>query len=331
MRPLLAASVLATTALLAGPIAGASAADNTFENAHCDVYGAATFDKPLMSSPGANTYHFLSNPKGSGPNSAKSTACSGKLNGITIKDVPVVAKVDGSGTLSCASSNAQGAQGWLQFRDAGNTYLGFTLDIVGFGTEVALMVHGQKSGSGHGEATFRDDPNASPPNAVATCGDKGFRELSFAAAFDGDSALVSPAPAVFVGGPGTPPPPSGGGGGAGTTQTSYTFRAIAQKLKAALKRGIGVSLRGNAPAKATLKAQLDKATAKRLGFGRKVVTVGRGTVQLTRAGSTTGFVKLTPAAKRKLKSARSVKVRIVGTIVDVTRRSTPVDKTVLLR
>jgi hypothetical protein len=350
MNKLLAACAVATAALLAGPTAVAGA-DVTFENAHCDVYGAATFTSPLMGEPMENEYHFKSSPTGSGSNAAKKTQCSGTLNTVKIVDQPVTAQVDGKGTLSCGSSQASGGPGKLTFPAFGQT-LGFTLDIVGFGTEVALVVHGEKSGRGHGQATFRDDPDASPEKAVPTCGPGGggFTNLDFAAAFDGDETLVSSSPAA-TGGGGTGGGGTGGGGGGtggggggtgggggggstGSVRSVVTLRTVAQKLKAALRRGIGATLKGNVPAKATLTLQVDAATARRYGLKRnatKPFTIGRGTINLTRSGQTLGYLKISSAAKRKLRNARRLRVKLVGTIVDVTQRKQTVSKTVTLR
>ncbi len=337
MKKLLAAG-LVTTAVLA-TAAGASA-DVTFGgNPHCDVYGTATFDEPLTGTPNDNTYHFLSSP--TGPGNAK-TACSGVLNGVRVENAPVVAQVDGSGTLSCAASEASGAPGTLTFVGTGQT-LKFTLDIVGTASEVLLSVKGEKSGSGSGQATFRNDPDAAPDKALATCGGDGFRALDFSAAFDGQDTLVSssppPAPSSTGGGGGG----TSGGGGSGTRSgpsgdggpvaSAVSLRTVAQKLRTALKKGVAVRLAGNVPARASLKALLDAKTAKRYGLtkGRKPVVVGRGVVALTQAGQKTGYLRLTSAAKRKLRKARRLRLKVTGTILDVTQRRQKISKTVVLR
>ena len=331
MRKLLAATAI-LTGLLAGPTAGASA-DITFDKPSCSVQGIATFEKLLTGTQMPNHYDFVSgDPKG-GSAGDKST-CSGTLNGVKVTNVPVQVKVGGNGNLSCARSESTGeGPGTVLFLDTG-IVVPFTLSFTAVATEVDLTVKGTKSGQGTGHASFA---NYAPPGTPLECegvadtdgdGKTGVKKLGFDASFSSSGALVGPSPAA--GGPGTTPGPSGGGI-PNTITPAYTFRAATQRLRTALRRGIGVSLRGNAPAKATLKAQLDKATAKRYGFGRRVVTIGRGTINLTRAGSATGFVTLTAAAKRKLCNARSVRVKLTGTIRDVTQRSTPVSKTVLLR
>jgi hypothetical protein len=331
MRKLVAATAITIIAALAGPITGAGA-DITFDKPSCTVQGIATFKNLLTGTQAPNHYDFVSgDPKGG--TAGDKSSCSGTLNGVKVTNVPVQVKVGGDGNLSCARSESTGeGPGTVLFLDTG-IIVPFTLSFTAVATEVDLTVKGTKSGQGTGHASFA---NYAPPGTPLECegiqdtdgdGQKGVKKLGFDASFSSSGALVGPSPAGSGGGSG------GAGGGAipNTIQTSYTFRAAAQKLKAALRRGIAVGLRGNAPARAALKAQLDKATAQRLGFGRRVVTIGRGTLSLTRAGSTSGFVRLTPAAKRRLKNARGVRVKIVGTIVDVTRRSTPVSKSVLLR
>jgi hypothetical protein len=338
MKKLLAAG-LVTTAMLA--TASGASADVTFGgNPHCDVYGTATFDEALTGTPGANTYHFLSSATGPG---GATTACSGELNGVRVTKAPVVARVDGSGTLSCAVSQASGAPGTLTFVGTGQT-LKFTLDIVGAASEVLLSVKGEKSGSGSGQATFRNDPDAAPDKAVATCGDQGFRALDFSAAFDSQETLVSssPPPASTSGGGGSGGGTTGGGGsgtrggpsgGGGPVASAVSLRTLAQKLRTALKKGVAVRLAGNVPARASLKALLDARTAKRYGLakGRKPVVVASGVVALTQSGQKTGYLRLTSAAKRKLRKARRLRLKVTGTILDVTQRRQKVSKTVVLR
>lgn len=334
MRKLVAATAMLTAGLLAGPISGASA-DITFDKPSCSVQGIATFEKLLTGTQAPNHYDFVSGDPRGGSAGDKSV-CSGTLNGVKVENEPVQVKVGGDGNLSCARSESTGeGPGTVLFLRTG-IVVPFTLSFTAVATEVDLKVKGTKSGEGTGHASFA---NYAPPGTPLECeglqdtdgdGQKGVKRLGFDASFSSSGSLVGPSPAT--GGGGTGGGPSGGAGPVpNTIAPSYTFRAVTQKLRAALRRGIGVSLRGTAPAKATLKAQLDRTTAKRLGFGRRVVTIGRGTINLTRAGTQAGFVRLTPAAKRKLRRARRVRVKLIGKIVDVTRRTTPVNKTVLLR
>lgn len=330
MRKLVAATAMLTAGLLAGPTAGASA-DITFANPSCTVAGIATFKELLTATQKPNTYDFVSgDPRGG--NAGDKSVCSGTLNGVRVQNVPVKVNVGGNGNLSCTRSNSTGeGPGTVLFLDSG-IVVPFTLSFTAIATEVDLVVKGTKSGQGTGHASFA---NYAPPGTPLECeeladadgdGRRGVKRLGFDASFSSSGALVAADPPSSGGGG---PGPSGGGGAVpNTIQTSYTFRAVSQPLRAALRRGIGVTLRGNAPAKARLTARLSAATARRYGLPR---TVGRGTVELRRAGQTMGFVRLSAAAKRKLRSARNVRVRLAGTIVDVTRRSTPVDKTVLLR
>ncbi|MDX6670456.1 MAG: hypothetical protein QOI91_819 [Solirubrobacteraceae bacterium] len=340
MRKLLAATALATASVLAGPIAGASAAPTTFEKPNCQVYGTATFDDPLKGTASNNMYHFTSSREGSGDNAGKETLCSGIVNGTQMTAEHVRVKVDGAGSLSCAHSEGKDAQGYVTFL-SNNVTLPFKLDITGVLTEVALTVKGETSGSDSGTASFHSDPQLRDPAKAGACGPtgEGFKSLTFEAMFNGSETLVSPGPASTGGGGGGSTGggggSTGGGGGGSTTPvaTRFTFRAAAQKLKTALTKGIAVTLKGNAPARADLKGQVDKATAKRygLGNGKKPVVVAIGRIALTHAGQAKGYLKLTNPAKRKLKNAKNVKVTLVGTVSDATRHQTKVNKTVLLR
>jgi uncharacterized membrane protein YgcG len=348
MRKLLAATALATAGLGAGSIASASAADNTFANPNCNVYGTATFDKNLTSTREDNGYHFKSSATGA--KAGQVTACSGTVNGVAITNQPVKVQVDGRGMLSCAQSQGTDAAGYVTFL-GNNLTLPFKLDIVGVATEVALTVKGVKSGSDNGHASFINDPQLMDPANASACGPggTGYNALTFEASFMGSDPLVSPASSTSTtggggstgggggstGGGGGSTGGAGGGGGGSTTPvaTRFTFRAAAQKLKTALTKGIAVTLKGNAPARADLKGQVDKATAKRygLGNGKKPVVVAIGRIALTHAGQAKGYLKLTSPAKRKLKNAKNVKVTLVGTVSDATRHQTKVNKTVLLR
>ncbi|HVE69155.1 MAG TPA: hypothetical protein VNB64_11285, partial [Solirubrobacteraceae bacterium] len=310
---------------------GASA-DITFANPSCTVAGMATFEEHLTATQKANRYDFASgDPRGgTAPDTSK---CSGVLNGVAVKDEPVKVQVSGPGNLSCAQSESTGeGPGTVLFLSSG-IVVPFTLSFTAIATEVDLTVKGTKSGQGKGSASFKA---YAPPGAPLECegladvdndGKHGLKKLGFDASFASDGALVAPSPPPSGSGGGGP---SGGGGGGipNTITPSYTFRAVTQPLRAALRRGIGVTLRGNAPARARLSAQLTAATARRYGLAR---TVGRGTVELRRAGQTMGFVRLTPVARRRLARARNLRVKLVGTIVDVTRRTTPVSRNVLLR
>jgi hypothetical protein len=349
MRKLLAATALATAGLLAGPIAGASAADVTFENPNCTVTGVATFDKALTNTTQADGYHFKSGKPGDATTS-DGTTCSGKLNGLDVNTSHVKVAVDGTGDLSCtqSQSTAPDGKGTITFLD-NNITLDFTLSFTAFGTEVALDVKGGKSGEGRGRASFAKYVGE-PSAAIMSCNNgPGLKSLGFDAMFSSLTPLTSAgAPAQTGGGGGSGGGSggggstgggggsTGGGGGGGSTTpvaTRFTFRAAAQKLKTALTKGIAVTLKGNAPARADLKGQVDKATAKRygLGNGKKPVVVAIGRIALTHAGQAKGYLKLTSPAKRKLKNAKNVKVTLVGTVSDATRHQTKVNKTVLLR
>ena len=88
-----------------------------------------------------------------------------------------------------------------------------------------------------------------------------------------------------------------------------------------------MTLKGNVPARATLKVQLAAAKARQLGLTK---TIGKGVVELKHSGQTTGYLKLTSAARRKLKGKHGVRAKLVGTILDVTGRKQNVSKNVTL-
>ena len=341
MRKLLAALAAITAAVLAMP-ALASAADYTYEGG-CHVSGVAKFGSPLVAQQAPNTYDFMSGKPDAA--TADTTDCTGTLNGVAVTDAPAVVAVRGQGNLSCAQSQSTEPPGGgtLTFSDSGIT-LGFTLAFVAFGTEVALTVKGASAGEGRGRASFAAY-TGNPAETVQKCETTGIESLGFDADFRSLSALKSPAAAPGGGGGGTT---GGGGGGGGSTGSGpsggggsqpvasvVSLRTLAQRLRTALRRGVAATLRGNVPAKATLRAQVDAATARRYrlrrGGSRKPLTVGRGTINLTRPGSTRGYVKLNRAARRRLRNARRVRVRLVGTILDVTQRRRAVKRTVLLR
>jgi hypothetical protein len=60
------------------------------------------------------------------------------------------------------------------------------------------------------------------------------------------------------------------------------------------------------------------------------VTIANGVIELKSGGQTTGYLKLTSKAKSKLKGKHNVKVKLIGTILDVTGRKQAVSKSVTL-
>jgi hypothetical protein len=87
-------AVLAGLVLFAigpAPAANAARAPNTFEGT-CTLSGELVFDPPLSNE--LQTVRFTDTASGT---------CDGTLNGVPGTDIPVVNRVSGSGTLSCAA------------------------------------------------------------------------------------------------------------------------------------------------------------------------------------------------------------------------------------
>jgi hypothetical protein len=117
--------------------------------------------------------------------------------------------------------------------------------------------------------------------------------------------------------------PSGGGGGgttnppADTTAPTLKLNAIAKKalkLGTVRSKGLKVPVGCSESCTATLELVADKATAKKLKLGKKAVVVGRATGQVAANGTLT--VRLTTKAKKALKKAKKVKLKLGGTASD---------------
>lgn len=182
--------------LLAGVIAGAfawpAAASATTLDGDCTVSGTATFGSPLTGVVGSNSYVF----DGHGP-------CTGTLDGQAIDNRDALVKVvQSSAYLSCTASGSQSGDGTMTFvngkldstvlptdpPDPPDQVLKFTLDQLGFATEVPFRVTGKNGGLALGEATFRDSAGAS---TVQDCGPTGagVSSLGFSADIRGVQTL----------------------------------------------------------------------------------------------------------------------------------------------
>ena len=180
--------------LLAGVIAGAfawpAAASATTLDGDCTVSGTATFGQPLTGVLAQNTYLF----DGHGP-------CTGTLDGQAIDGRDALVKVvQNSAYLSCAASGSQSGDGTLTFvngkldstvqptdpPDPPDQVLKFTLDQLGFATEVPFRVNGKTGGFAVGEATFRDSAGAS---TAQDCAGNGVKSLGFSADIHGMQTL----------------------------------------------------------------------------------------------------------------------------------------------
>jgi hypothetical protein len=140
MRRILAMLALTIGALVLVPVASAGAAT---VSGQCTIAGTASFSpNGLTATPQTLTYSFGGNG-----------TCTGTLNGTPIISAPVSANATGSGTLSCAAAVSTGGTGTLSFPNQGVS-VGFHIDLVGVGSEVALSITGNTGGNGTGRASF---------------------------------------------------------------------------------------------------------------------------------------------------------------------------------
>jgi len=140
MRRHIAVLALTIAALVLVPITSAGAATVSGE---CTITGNAAFSpNGLTATPQTLTYNFGGNG-----------TCTGTLNGAPIVQAPVSAGATGTGTLSCAASEALGGTGQLSFPNQGVT-IPFHIDLVGAGSEVGFAITGNGGGAGLGHASF---------------------------------------------------------------------------------------------------------------------------------------------------------------------------------
>ena len=98
-----------------------------------------------------------------------------------------------------------------------------------------------------------------------------------------------------------------GGGGFQASTASGTLK-IAKALK-----GIVIRYATDGPGRIAMKATIDARTAKKLKLGRKAVTVASGKASPTGAGESSFKLKFTKKAIKRLKKAKSVKLKLSGT------------------
>jgi len=159
MKRFILLGLLALVAVMAAPVASASAA-NTVSGV-CTLSGTAGFNSPLKAQPGPNGYSFT----GSG-------TCSGTLNGTPITNAPASASASGSGTLGCTASAAPTGTGTLTVNGVA---IGFQISLVGSGTEVTFALTGNSGGAGGGHASFAQDAQ----QALTQCAGAGVSSLPF--------------------------------------------------------------------------------------------------------------------------------------------------------
>jgi hypothetical protein len=123
---------------------------------------------------------------------------------------------------------------------------------------------------------------------------------------------------------------------AGSTTTTTTPRVSfahlpKQRLGTALKKGLRVPVQLTLPASVKATATITRSVAKRFGLAAtRTVVVARGSKQ-AKAGASTVLVKFTTKAKRKLRGARSVKVRIAITATGATGARASAARSVTLK
>jgi subtilisin-like proprotein convertase family protein len=104
-----------------------------------------------------------------------------------------------------------------------------------------------------------------------------------------------------------------------------------QRLSTALRRGLRVPVKLNLPASVKATAALTRALAKRFGLAATTrVVVARGSKK-AKAGTSTVLLKFTTKAKRKLRGARSVKLRVAITATGATGATATATRTVTLK
>jgi hypothetical protein len=116
-----------------------------------------------------------------------------------------------------------------------------------------------------------------------------------------------PRPQQGGGGDGGDGGPMAGGGGFQASAPSGKLK-IAKALK-----GIVIRYRTDGPGRIAMKATVNARTAKKLKLGRKALTVASGKAAPTGAGESSFKLKFTKKAIKRLKKAKSLKLKLSGT------------------
>jgi hypothetical protein len=121
---------------------------------------------------------------------------------------------------------------------------------------------------------------------------------------------------------------NGGGGqtGGGTTAALAPKKA---KIKTALK-GLKVPFTATGTGSLKLTARLDAKTAKKLGLGKKAITVATGSASATKAGSSAVVLKFNKKYAKKLGKAKSLKLALSGSFIPTGGAAQKVTATVSL-
>ena len=110
-----------------------------------------------------------------------------------------------------------------------------------------------------------------------------------------------------------------------------TVRSAAAKTKLAtlLKKGLRVTANCSEACSVAAQLQIPAKTAKKLGLGKKLTVIGKGSASSANAGDVGIPVKLTKKAKARLKRARSLKAKLVVTATDAAgNRAAPITSSV---
>ncbi len=107
-----------------------------------------------------------------------------------------------------------------------------------------------------------------------------------------------------------------------TQPPALSFAPLArQSLATALKKGLGVTVNCSERCVVKLKLLMTKALAKKLRIAAADVTIG-STTRTIAAGNTKIYVKLSSKARKRLKRARSVKLKLAATAADTAGNAT---------
>jgi len=102
--------------------------------------------------------------------------------------------------------------------------------------------------------------------------------------------------------PGQPLPPPPGGGSGRADFTLHVAGAARQRLRTVLALGLALTLSSDRAARVSLRAQLDRRAARRVGIARSA-TVARGSASLTAGATSSARLRLTAKARRALRAA----------------------------
>lgn len=169
-------AVLAVVAA-GGHASAAEAAPTSFEGA-CSFQGTVRFSPPATNTQQSLTVVY------DGPGT-----CSGRLNGKTVSNAPVVAHnsardVNGS---CVRADTTEPTSGWIRFGNGATVRFSSEFHFVG--TNGTFTIHGQRSGSAHGTGSFLT--TRTPPTVALECAGSGAPEAPLDISLVTDSPLVS--------------------------------------------------------------------------------------------------------------------------------------------